>query len=1203
MKIKCVLIMILFPFLLIANIIEIEKPIIEKNAFQNDLPITMASGKPAMPYIPVKILLPMGEKLSGVRIELLNQSELLTNQHIDYARTPQPISLAGPDNTKKDEEIYTSNQYYPVEDYILLGVQRVNGYDIALVNIFPYKYNPVKSEVIWFKNAEIGYSSESDLSVWEKQNEVLIKNEKIESRISDLVVNNEELSSYRKHGNVSNRSLVDPSDPYSLIIITDSEREPYFDDFVTWKNNHGITSAVFLTSDIYNEYTGVNDQEMIKNFIYDAYTTYSGTATPLEYVILGGDDEIIPIRTVYINTGYGTIDWNMPCDLYYGCLDNDWDGDGDGIYGEIEDNVDLVPEVSIGRIPAETELEFTRFFHKTYQYVDETTVSNDIAYLLGENLNWNPVTWGGDYKDEVAMLTPSLEQDYHVFRLFDREGTFSSYNVKEAINNGVNIMNHMGHSNENMVFGQNISHTASYTNTEYGFAYTQGCYPAAFDEATSQTSESIGENLVFCEGGLFAFVGNTRYGWYSPGSTNGPSQPYDIEFFDAIFNENIRQLGKALDESRIVLANQAMSNTFLRWVHYELVLFGDPSVEVKVASGEFPYLFPVSEIYDDTELGDGDGTPNPGEQIEIYIELENMEGWADASDVTATISFEDPTIQVLVGNVNYGSIPNGTTLTADPFVVQVPQNCNYDSYEYTLQVFAPVSGGNSFNKSFELSFEVSLFQQYWPWTTNNSILSNPVICDFDGNNSKELMIVDAFANVNLLDIEAQQIPGYPWMNDVGMWRSTALGDINNDENLEIVFATRDGRIFALDNNGDMVFEFQHDNEQLLTPILTDIDGDNNYNILSFSIDKKIFALNASGDLLPNFPVEMSELSLVEMASADINQDGCSEILIATLDGLLNALDSSGENINGFPVNLATSFCSSPIILDNLKIVIGTYDNKIHIVSSSGEILLSMDIEHRIACSPIAADFDNDNILEIAFATITGKLYIIEQDGTILNGWPVDIGNSVAKAPLAADLDNDNDLELLCFTSTNDLYVYHSDGSEVDFAPVPIGLIGNTPASLEDIDGDGDFDIISGITTGAFIIDCKLPKGLKTPWKTYRGNLLRTGFYGDNELFTSIDENVPQVTKAVLNQNYPNPFNPTTTISFSLPENSSVELNIYNIKGQKVRSLLDDQRDKSSHSIVWNGKNDNGNSVSSGIYFYKLEANNRMIDTKKCVLLK
>ena len=198
MKIKCVLIMVLIPFLLMANIIEIEKPFIEKNTFQNDLPITMTSGKPAMSYVPVKILLPMGEKLSGIRIELLNQGELITNQYIDFARTPQPISLAGPDNTKKDEQVYNSDQFYPAEDYVLLGVQRLNGYDIALVNIFPYKYNPVTGEVLWFENAEIEYSSEPDFNIWEEQYKVLLENEETISRVSNLVVNNKELSSYRK---------------------------------------------------------------------------------------------------------------------------------------------------------------------------------------------------------------------------------------------------------------------------------------------------------------------------------------------------------------------------------------------------------------------------------------------------------------------------------------------------------------------------------------------------------------------------------------------------------------------------------------------------------------------------------------------------------------------------------------------------------------------------------------------------------------------------------------------------------------------------------------------------------------------------------------------------------------------------------------------------------------------------------------------
>jgi hypothetical protein len=182
-------------------------------------------------------------------------------------------------------------------------------------------------------------------------------------------------------------------------------------------------------------------------------------------------------------------------------------------------------------------------------------------------------------------------------------------------------------------------------------------------------------------------------------------------------------------------------------------------------------------------------------------------------------------------------------------------------------------------------------------------------------------------------------------------------------------------------------------------------------------------------------------------------------------------------------------------------------------------------------------------------------------------------------------------------------VYHNDGTEVDFAPVPVGLIGNTPSSIEDIDWDGDFDIVSGITVGAFIIDCKLPKGTKTPWKTYRGNYNRTGFYGDNELITSADEIVPEIAKAVLNQNYPNPFNPTTTISFSMTSESKVNLNIYNIKGQKVKTLINDEMEAGKYSITWNGTDDNGKCVSTGIYFYKLNEGNTTIGVKKCLLLK
>ncbi|MCF8357088.1 MAG: choice-of-anchor J domain-containing protein [Melioribacteraceae bacterium] len=90
---------------------------------------------------------------------------------------------------------------------------------------------------------------------------------------------------------------------------------------------------------------------------------------------------------------------------------------------------------------------------------------------------------------------------------------------------------------------------------------------------------------------------------------------------------------------------------------------------------------------------------------------------------------------------------------------------------------------------------------------------------------------------------------------------------------------------------------------------------------------------------------------------------------------------------------------------------------------------------------------------------------------------------------------------------------------------------------------------------------------------------------------------------ILNQNYPNPFNPTTMITFSIIENCNVELFIYNFKGQKVKQLISNQLSSGEHSIIWNGDDDSGSSVSSGIYFYKLNVNGRTEATKKCLLLK
>ncbi|MBI9031242.1 choice-of-anchor J domain-containing protein [bacterium] len=91
--------------------------------------------------------------------------------------------------------------------------------------------------------------------------------------------------------------------------------------------------------------------------------------------------------------------------------------------------------------------------------------------------------------------------------------------------------------------------------------------------------------------------------------------------------------------------------------------------------------------------------------------------------------------------------------------------------------------------------------------------------------------------------------------------------------------------------------------------------------------------------------------------------------------------------------------------------------------------------------------------------------------------------------------------------------------------------------------------------------------------------------------------------ATLNGNFPNPFNPSTDISFSLPKLFLVDLSIYNIKGQKIKNLLNANLGKGEHTISWDGTNEHGEHSPSGIYFCRLSTNKNAIQTKKMVLLK
>ncbi|MBU0711592.1 T9SS type A sorting domain-containing protein [bacterium] len=104
----------------------------------------------------------------------------------------------------------------------------------------------------------------------------------------------------------------------------------------------------------------------------------------------------------------------------------------------------------------------------------------------------------------------------------------------------------------------------------------------------------------------------------------------------------------------------------------------------------------------------------------------------------------------------------------------------------------------------------------------------------------------------------------------------------------------------------------------------------------------------------------------------------------------------------------------------------------------------------------------------------------------------------------------------------------------------------------------------------------------------------------NGVVGSASGNLP--SEYILAQNYPNPFNPTTTIRFGIPEKSNVSLTIYNIMGQKVRTLVNDMQTANNYSVFWDSRDSFGNLVSSGVYFYQLQTDSQIL-TRKMLLVK
>jgi len=116
------------------------------------------------------------------------------------------------------------------------------------------------------------------------------------------------------------------------------------------------------------------------------------------------------------------------------------------------------------------------------------------------------------------------------------------------------------------------------------------------------------------------------------------------------------------------------------------------------------------------------------------------------------------------------------------------------------------------------------------------------------------------------------------------------------------------------------------------------------------------------------------------------------------------------------------------------------------------------------------------------------------------------------------------------------------------------------------------------------------------------DIVITGAKKGEESIVNLEETPNSPVSYFLFENYPNPFNPVTTIKYAISQAANVSLKVYNIKGQLVKTLVNENKETGNHSVVWNGKDNNEKPVSSGVYFYRIKAG-KFIEMKKMILLK
>ncbi|MCD6328276.1 hypothetical protein J7M28_12115, partial [bacterium] len=609
--------------------------------------VTSEPGAPALPQKAVYVSIPANSEVDYMEITGYSKN-VLTGEFTVYPAQPLvPIELGNePEFVGPDEAYYETDSPYPSEIAVCTDSGYLSGYNIAGLIVTPFEYRPMSKTLSLIVSISISLHltpcQPSALASYQRSE---IVRTACEDRVKRLVTNSDSV-----YPTASFLAPMASFDTVDCVIITGGSTVDEMEPLCDWMIERGYRTEVHSVSSIAGSYGGQDTAEDIRNFIKSYYSSKG-----LGWVVLGGDTSVVPTRIAYAfdcdGDGFDNVDYQQ-CDYYYADLDGTWNDDGDSLWGEVSpDNIDMYADVIVGRLPFDTESEATTIANKVLMYEGASGgLSADYQKkLLMFACKLDDTTWGGDCLDAMESYV-GIPGDWTIAKRYDRDSTSGRSNVISSLNSGYNLISNMGHANYSVMSAKYVG-SAEYlyrddmsglsNASRPGILHSGGCWAAAMDY------DCIGERFVLApNGGGIAFIGNSRYGWFSPGYPgSGPNDAYSQEFFSSIFDYGTCRLGEAFSDSKQAFVSYAKasysSSPYYRWVLYGMNLLGPPTTPVWTntpaeISTSYDSRFLIGQ--DEFEVYAESGSALQSALVCLYKEDEVFETGQTGADGWATIS-------------------------------------------------------------------------------------------------------------------------------------------------------------------------------------------------------------------------------------------------------------------------------------------------------------------------------------------------------------------------------------------------------------------------------------------------------------------------------------------------------------------------------------------------------------------------------------